>query len=174
MKSKGLEFNAKKTKLISYHRGRIKLNHNYLINGTPIVKTDCVYLGIYLDEKLTFNQHISCERLIYGFVLRTVCLFKQAKSYIAIYQAFVRSKLEYASAIWSTFRANAISKIEKIQNRFLRAIEFRLTTVYPKRVPFEILRNNFWINSLEKYRNINLLLFLQNIFSGLLVYFKPY
>ena len=43
-----------------------------------------------------------------------------------LYCSFVRSNLEYASTIWSPYTVKNIVLIEKVQNKFLRSMEYKI------------------------------------------------
>ena len=83
------------------------------------------YLGVTIDNKLTFNQHIDtvtkkatnllnlCRRNLY------MCP-KEVKE--AAYKSIVRPHLEYASAAWSPHTQKNIDKIESVHRRAARFV----------------------------------------------------
>lgn len=60
-------------------------------------------LGIYFDRTLSFCEHIhnivSDSNKALGFMLQTCSKFNSISSSTAVYNAFVRAKLEYGSII---------------------------------------------------------------------------
>lgn len=167
----GLHFNAKKCKMISFSRRKDIINHPYSIEDVPVERVKVIRdLGVYFDSKLSFNYHIqhivSQASKNLGFVLRTGYEFKNYRTYITLFNAFVRPKLEYASVIWSPYQQNHILCIEKIQTKFLRLLEFRISKVYPKFVSRVVLQTKFQVMSLEKRRNLHCLLLLYKIFDN--------
>jgi len=60
-----------------------------------------------VDSKFKFAAHfdyiMSRAYATFGFLKRNASLFSDPYTILALYFAFVRSKLEYASLIWSPF-----------------------------------------------------------------------
>ena len=86
-------------------------------------------LGVLLDSKLSESPHIeatfsSCIKLI-GFIMRTGKDFKDPKTLILLFSSLIRSKLEYASPIWSPSQIGDIKMIEKVQRKFVKQLFYR-------------------------------------------------
>ena len=130
-------------------------------------------LGVVFSQDLTFEEHImiaSCfasKRL--GFILRARKYFKNVSTLKLLYNALVRSRLEYASVVWAPYQANQIARIERIQHRFLRSISnhmgmpmtFKDHNYYPLLLSLNML-------TLKTRRVINDLLFLFKLLNGLI------
>ena len=77
------------------------------------------HLGLVLDSKLDFNEHISkkiykCDKII--GIMKKLCLFLSRKVLLTICKSFVRSNLDYADTINSKpFNEPFKTKIEVIQ-----------------------------------------------------------
>ena len=98
------------------------------------------FLGITFDSQLTFQKHfedildrcnIRCNRL--------KLLFNQkwrpsSSTIIQIYKQFVRPIFEYGSLSTITTSDNIITKIQRLQNKFIR-----LALCLPKYICFELL-----------------------------------
>ena len=97
-------------------------------NGSfsPLAEIDSEkYLGVILDNKLTFNSHVDsitkkatnllnlCRRNLY------MCT-PQIKE--AAYNSLVRPHLDYASAAWNSHTSRNINKIEAVQRRAARFV----------------------------------------------------
>ena len=54
-----------------------------------------------------------------GFIFRTIKHFKNLQCLKSLYCSLVRSVLEYASVVWSSFYRNGIDRIEAVQRRFI-------------------------------------------------------
>ena len=74
------------------------------INGTKIErKTEARFLGVIIDEKLTWSHHIAAVRLK---MIRYVGIMYKIKNKIPlkarlqIYHSFVQSHLNYCSLVW--------------------------------------------------------------------------
>ena len=81
------------------------------------------YLGIILDSKLTFNEHVEsiCAKATRTLNLcrRNLSMCPPASREIA-YKALVRPLLEYASTAWSPYTMKNINKLENVQRRAAR------------------------------------------------------
>ena len=80
-------------------------------------------LGIYLDYKLNFEQHISeicrkaASQLNVSKRLKRFIAFNEKKILI---QSFIFSNFDYCPLVWHFSSTNSLQKIEKIQERSLR------------------------------------------------------
>jgi hypothetical protein len=82
-------------------------------------------LGVIVDSKLHFHCHVD---IVYSQAIRTlglicfiICNFSSLDSLAVLYIALIRSKLEYASALWNKLTltdSNKIENIKKIANLF--------------------------------------------------------
>ena len=117
-----LAFNASKCFLLKVTRSRDKVfNYTYTMTGQPITSvTQHKYLGVELDSKLTWNEHISAltgrANSSLSFLRRNLCncpeqIKKQA------YYSLVRPHLEYACSVWDSYTQKNIQSIEEVQRR---------------------------------------------------------
>ena len=100
------------------------------IDNQPIQwnkKDDSVkYLGVFLDEKLTWKIHIN-KKLTQGYT-RMNTLYPlvnskstlQMKSSILLYTSIIRPLVTYACPTWAAASSTKIKKIQILQNKFLR------------------------------------------------------
>lgn len=153
-------------------------NHNPVLSDYTIGdvtlqrKHEARDLGVIFDDKLSLNQHCSalvkkCNQLL-GFISRVTKSFKKSESLILLYNALVRSRLEYASVIWSPFYKTHIDHVESVQKRFLRMLCARLglrraVKSYDKRC------ERFSLESLESRRRLQDLIHLHKIINGAIV-----
>jgi len=123
-----IEFNVDKCSII--HLGSNNIGRDYEMNAnsikTSIEEKD---LGVLIDNKLHFRQHIenitnSANKML-GIIKRN---FKNLtrKSFVMLYKALVRSKLEYANAIWSPLFKEDNRKIERAQRRATKCLNSRI------------------------------------------------
>lgn len=122
-----MKLNVTKCEVISFSR---KHQDNrcvfaYSLNGTMLKRSTTVKdLGVLLDEKLTFKQHIngivSKANCMWGFVKRQAKDFNCPYVLKALYCALVRSRLENCSIVWSPFFECDKIRIESVQKRFLK------------------------------------------------------
>lgn len=120
----------RKCQCISFTRKKIPVFFSYNFDNQIIERVSVVRdLGIYLDSKMTFTAHfdniVNRAYRNLGFVLRTCQPFKSITSLKVLYSAYVRSILEYACQVWSPFYAVHIKRIERIQKKFLKHLNFR-------------------------------------------------
>lgn len=80
-------------------------------------------LGILVDSKFTFAHHIeqltSHARQIIGYIKRISDGKFEIETLRLLYLAYVRSKMEFASVIWSPYQSVYIDDIESIQKQFM-------------------------------------------------------
>lgn len=102
----GLEFNIDKCYTTSFRKTSNSLDYVYVIYNTPLSYVDnkVVYLRVIFYRKLSFHAHI--ETIYYrplkmlGFVKEICNEFKLVNSLKILYCAFIRSMLEYCTAVW--------------------------------------------------------------------------
>ena len=105
-------------------------NDKSLINFTfnnQIVQpsTSAKYLGITIDNKLSFKQHII---LLENRVARSIGIIAKVSYYLlfntlfTLYHALVHSQLLYALPIWAYTYKTYLNKLGKLQNKALRII----------------------------------------------------
>ena len=92
------------------------------IHRTSLMKD----MGVLMDEKQTFSEHIARIALegnrILGLVKRTfACITPEI--FKIVYNHLVRPKLEYASQIWSPFLKRDILRLENIQRRATKSVQ---------------------------------------------------
>lgn len=152
--------NASKCSVISFTRKRSTITHRYDLLGTPLNRESCVKdLGVMLDSKMTFKNHVSfvvskaSSKL--GFIFRFGKNFRNVYCLKSLYCSLVRSTLEYCSVVWSPFYRNSILRIEAIQRKFIRfALRF-LPWNDPLNLPsYESRCKLIDLDSLESRRNV--------------------
>lgn len=125
----GLELNINKCNSMTFTRKSQALTHQfvYTLNGSTLPKVNsCRDLGVTFDSKLTFEQHYknltSRAYKLLGFISRSLNKFRQMSTYMTLYNTYIRSIVEYCSAIWNPHYDIYIHNIERIQKRFTRMI----------------------------------------------------
>ena len=105
---KGLSFNSKKTQVVDFTLKKVKATKKVQINGAPIEYSKrATYLGMILDEKLSFGPHINnkinkCKQHLYA--LQRVIGQKYGPNPHLMrwaYTGIVRPKLTYGCHLWS-------------------------------------------------------------------------
>jgi len=81
------------------------------------------YLGVYLDEKLTWKNHIN-KKFVQGYTrMRTLyplVNYKSSHHSFYIGTSIIRPLLTYACPVWAAVSPTKIKKIQTLQNKFLR------------------------------------------------------
>ena len=81
-------------------------------------------LGILLDNKLRFSEHIATVTAkaftILGIIRRTTQAFSDVYCLKTLYVSLVRSILEYGVTIWAPYHAVQIARLERVQKVFIR------------------------------------------------------
>jgi len=102
------------------------------MDNEPLNSIDtCVYLGVTVNSKLRWNQHIdqisaAANRML-GFLRRTLYRCPQHLKE-KTYKVIVHPKLEYCSSFWDPHQQKYVDKLEMIRRpaaRFVRNIPFR-------------------------------------------------
>ncbi|XP_062713912.1 uncharacterized protein LOC134290736 [Aedes albopictus] len=130
--SNGMELNAIKCKLISFSKSQTLLTFDYRANGIVLERVNSIKdLGVIMDSKLSFNDHVTSTTAkafaVLGFVRRNASEFRDAYALKSVYCSLVRSILEYAVQIWAPYRETQIGRIERVQRCFVRYALRRLT-----------------------------------------------
>ena len=98
---------------------------DYTLNGQPFQRADCVKnLGVFVDAKLTFEQHFDhvvtrCSQLLGLFVSMTRELSDPICTK-TLYCALIRSVLEYGRVVWWPSSARGVARLKSIQHRATR------------------------------------------------------
>ena len=88
-------------------------------HGKQLTAVECAkYLGVSIDSKLSFNQHVDnvCKKAnsVLSFVRRN---FKNCSRKIKedLYFTYVKPTVEYAAAVWAPYSRQSINKLESVQ-----------------------------------------------------------
>lgn len=131
----GLLLNINKCKYIPFSNRIVQLQTSYHINGITLEQVSSIRdLGVIFDSKLRFDLHI--EEIIkksyrmLGFIMRATSKFNNIKCINMLYNALVRSNLEYNSFIWSPHYESQSHQIERIQKNYTRQLAFKFRIDY--------------------------------------------
>lgn len=168
-----MELNVKKCHIIRFYQGKTYIPFDYNLNNIPL---DCVNtikdLGILFDTSLKFTDHIdaiiSKALQMLGFIKRNCHDFKSPNTLKLLYCSLVRPHLEYCSSIWSPYYNNYKEKIERVQNKFLRFLGFKIRAITGNNgfYNYEEIRAYINITTLEERRYHHDLKMLYNLLNG--------
>lgn len=164
--------NTSKCSVVTFSRKLHPLCFNYEIDGTTIPRTDNIKdLGVILDTRLTFKQHISfvvakASRQL-GLIMRMTRDFRSIQCLKSLYCSLVRSSLEYCSTVWNPHYHNAAFRIESIQRRFVRYSLRLLPWRQPMRdTPYEHRCQLLQLDTLQLRRDTARALTVADILTG--------
>lgn len=130
-----LILNLDKCSVITFSRKVHPVNYNYALNNSEIRRVNEIRdLGVLMDSKLSFVPHIdnildkSFRQL--GFILRVSKPFRDPLIYKILFNSFVRSRLEFACSVWKPFSKCHKERIERVQKKFLKSVEWRTGNIY--------------------------------------------
>lgn len=125
----GLELSPSKSKIVLFSRKRVHPNVNIVYDNNRLtVKNDVKFLGVILDSKLSGNQHCDyvvskCERILNMMKCLTgVWWGAHPFSLRLIYNALIRSVLDYGSFLLQGSHITAFKKLDVVQHKALRLI----------------------------------------------------
>ena len=159
-----------KCQCISFTRKKNPIMFTYNFNGVVLERTNVVRdLGIYLDSRMLMRNHINniADRAFrnLGFIIRTCQPFQCATSYSVVYFAYVRSILEYASPVWSPCYQVYINRLERIQRKFAKHLNFKCKKAEPRGSYVECCRR-YNLLTLEERRQLLDMGFLFDVLTG--------
>ena len=82
------------------------------------------FLGVYLDDKLSWNYHINdlCNKLAKSIGILYKLQFLPQKILKLLYYSLVSSHLSYCNIIWGLTSKSNLNRIHKLQKRVIRII----------------------------------------------------
>lgn len=148
-----IKLNETKTESIIFTKRRPLINSNIKINNHVIPWSDNVkYLGLYLDTKLNFTEHVkkviekAIGKLIMLYPIFNRRSFFNSHSKKTIYKVAVRTAFTYACPVWSLTSKTNYDKLQRIQNKFLRLIgSYRFYT------PIKFMHNQLNIEPITEF-----------------------
>ena len=124
----GLLLNIRKTNYMIFTRHRQPNIESLVLNmgGVPIERrTVARFLGVLIDDKLTFSQHISAiksKMSRYTGALYRLKHILPLKARLTIFNSLVQSHLNYCSLIWGSTNKSKIESLFSTQKKAVRAI----------------------------------------------------
>ena len=158
--------------VISFTRKRIPVHWDYRIGTEGLERAKVVKdLGVLLDSEMSFREHyayiISKASRNLGFIFRLASEFRDSYCLRSLYFSLVRSILETAAIVWTPFHNVWISRIERIQAKFvryaLRFLPWQNTSDLPS---YESRCRLLGMDTLQKRRKIQGTIFLAKVLSG--------
>lgn len=124
-----MSMNAHKSSIICFTYLKTQAHFTVTLNNTPIPEKQSVtYLGLTLDQRLTWHIHIqqTVQRLRTRLYMLKHMLHKHStitlQNKLLIYIMLLKPIWQYGCAIWGSAADSNILKIQRFQNRTLRLI----------------------------------------------------
>ena len=134
-----LRFNKEKCKLLSingWSNAKYYINSNseqYEIGSVESEKD----IGVTFDTALEFDIHIN-EKIKKASsicaMIRRSYRFLNAKAFLPLYKALVRSHLEYGNSVWCPYKMKYIDSIEQVQRRATKMLPGMHNLSYKERL----------------------------------------
>ena len=130
IRSNKLSLNCSKTEIIIFKRKqqRIQKQLNFRVSGQAVGLTTTVkYLGVHLNDSLTWDTHLN---VLIPKLNRAIGILAKVRHYTpkpllkTIYYSLFNSHLIYASQIWGQTKTEIFKKLEKLQDKAIRIINF--------------------------------------------------
>ena len=126
-----LTLNIKKSNFMIFHRARIKwstITTPLLLNGITLERLSLTkFLGVIIDDKLSFIRHITYIKSNIskglGILLKAKKIFKQ-KCLLNLYYSFIYPYLTYCVEVWGNTPDTHIDPLIKLQKKVIRIITF--------------------------------------------------
>jgi hypothetical protein len=170
-----LSLNVKKTKLMvfSYKNNRTSLNFpDIKLNNNKIERvSEFKFLGIYIDDKLSWNNHVNYigKKLskVIGILKRMKSVLPQA-ILVQLYNSLFLSQIMYSISVWG-FKSRKLFKLQKRAVRIIHNAKYNAhTDPLFKNIDALKIKDVFHLSLLKlffKYKNDNLPGYFANIFN---------
>ena len=151
-----LSINVQKTNYVVFCPSQRKVNHSFSLSfgGQPLIQSNVTkFLGVYLDEHLTWKNHINfvCKQIAKSVgILSRTRFYLSCKTKLMLYYTLIYPYITYCNSTWSSTYVSNLNRIYYLQKRVVRAItnsEYRAHTA-PLFSKLKIL-DIFQINTLD-------------------------
>ena len=123
-----LSLNLKKTHFMIFRKGREKITFDkeLMINNTVIhMATQTKFLGVIIDENLSFKPHIAYVK---GKISKSLGILYKCKKFfkeetlLTLYNSFVYPYFIYCITIWGSTYQTYLDPLVKLQKRAIRVV----------------------------------------------------
>lgn len=165
LKSNKLSLNVDKTHYMVFQpkRNAILNENNISIDGKTIVQVhSCKFLGVILDDKLTWSNHILYTKNKIAKVIGILYKSKNKlchKHLIVLYNSLLLPYFQYCNLIWSSASQTHLQPLVKIQKRAIRTI-----CNLPKFATTQNLFHSLNILKIDDLRFYNTSIFMYNFY----------
>ena len=159
-----MKFHPNKCSVLRITRKKAPAIHNYQLHGHTLQpETNSKYLGLIINEKLSWNNHIDsvCKKgnSSLAFLRRNLQISQQHIKANA-YTTLVRPQLEYGAAIWDPYTKLKQTQLEMVQRRAARYVH----NDYSRHSsPTHMLQQLGWRSLLQRRADIRLIFFYKSL-----------
>ena len=131
LKANKLTLNVKKSNLLFFNIGNNepKKDINIYLDGEQLKpKEYAKYLGVYIDNKLSWQNHIqeTNNKINKGIgILKIMRHYLQDKQLINLYFSFIKPYIEYGTLAWGGACKTNLTKIDRSLNKSVRTMLFK-------------------------------------------------
>ena len=128
MKSNKLSVNIKKTNYVIFKptQKSVHMSSQILFDSIALKQvTEVKFLGVYIDEGLTWKSHISniCKKISKSVgIVHRVRFFLSSNTKISLYYTLIYPYLTYCTTVWSSTYVTNLNRIFLLQKRAVRAM----------------------------------------------------
>ena len=169
-KANKLSVNSQKTSYTIFSNNYRKLPdflNSITINNTTIKRTSSTkYLGIILDEKLKWDDHIASLQKSLMKISNSLKIIKHyipEKNKILLFNAYISSKIQYGIELYGRANSSLLNKIQVRQNRSLKIL-FNKDFL----TPTNLLHNEIHVLKVNDQYKLNILKFVYKHQNNLL------
>ena len=165
-----LTLNVQKTNVMILGLSKRLQNFSHLnisIDGIDLNRVDrCKYLGIILDQHLSFYDHIN---YISGKIRQKLGIFARCRKYISqdtaltLYKSLILPHFDYCDQVWDTCTLKQQDHLQILQNRALRTI-----VRAPQRTHIPDLHKQCQLTTLQERRTFHLATTIYKVMNGLM------
>ena len=166
-----MKLNLQKCFFINFSLKRsLDITFDYVLSDSILHSvTEIKDLGVIFSSTLSFTSHVNmitkkAYRML-GFIKRIMKSTNNVSVFKTLYNAHIRSHVDYCSPVWSSDFKCVIAKIESIQKRFVKHLCFISNTPYCSDNYVELCRN-FNLPTLEGRRKITDFVLFRKIARG--------
>lgn len=116
-----LSLNVDKTKYVIFLEKKVK-THNQITNNIKVEQVKMIkYLGMIIDDKLKFNEHIENRKNKTSIILK-IRHKLNTDSKLTLYNAFIYPHLTYAAQINGNTHDIYLKKLQTMQNKMVNIL----------------------------------------------------
>lgn len=119
-----LSLNLSKTNFMVFSHTNAPCEYNISIDNTNIEQINCIkFLGVYIDCKLTWSQHVN---VVHTKIAKNLSVMRRVKwllnetALYTLYCSFVLPYMDYCCEIWGNTYKNRIQPLYILQKRAIR------------------------------------------------------